>query len=153
MESRHWLKRGFSCLLVASVSFASAFVTSQLVWANIGSVFHGSSGCHGDLVSHGGFFGKWMSDYRSTLSVVLVKALFLSSVSICCRSVREEERPQGLWWFHLQVRRRLQRRRCSAQVCLPVPGGTQFSFSIKYRSLLLGWTEQSSSHNSFVVCH
>ncbi len=43
-------------------------------------------------------------------------------LSLCCRSVREEERPAGLWWLHLSIRRRLQRRRSSAQMRLPVPG-------------------------------
>ena len=57
-------------------------------------------------------------------------------LSLCCRFIREEEWPEGLRWLYLPIRRRLQRRRSSTQMCLPVPGRSD-SFFLPFRPFLL----------------
>lgn len=80
-----------------------------------------------------------------SLTLTLRLCLFLR-----CRSVREEERPEGLRRLHLSIRRRLQRRRRSAQMCLPVPGTKhqELSFFSRFNSAVI-YTFLSSQTSSF----
>lgn len=71
-------------------------------------------------------------------------------LSLCCRSVREEEWPAGLWWLHLSIRRRLQRRRSSAQMRLPVPGRSDYFFFLACDIPYVSHCHQGQTHSESV---
>lgn len=117
------------------------------------------------LINVSGFYSEWWCDQRRASGFTVdaaggcdaaARRVSLSlTLRLClfprCRSVREEERPEGLWRLHLSIRRRLQRRRRSAQMCLPVPGTQhqELSFFSRFNSAVI-YMFLSSAHKYLV---
>lgn len=86
---------------------------------------------------------------------------------VFCRCVREEERPEGVWWLHLSLRGCVQRRRCPAEVRLPLPGESItantrgetdvlsiFSFVLRRRNIVSSWMfSGNKNHRQLEFCH